>query len=109
MALLDHAVPYLYLVRAEFSRQGDEEAWNRWYDQEHVVDLLSVPGFMGVTRLKERGAERRYLAIYELASPDVFDEPRYAEVTGWGRWKPFITETRKGVYQLIDDRATSAR
>lgn len=102
MAVLDHNTEYLYILRAEFSDAEQEAAWNQWYEEKHIPELLTVPGFASATRYRERGEGRRYLAIYEITGTDVFDEPRYAEVTGWGDWEPFIVEWKRAVYRLED-------
>jgi len=54
-----------------------EEDFNRWYDQVHLPDLLTIEGFLAARRYKLSGpAPRnqdppcRYLAVYELASDD---------------------------------------
>ena len=44
-----------------------EAELNRWYDEEHVPNLLSCPGILGVRRFKARGSAGSYLAIAELA------------------------------------------
>jgi hypothetical protein len=106
VALLDQQTRYVYLLRAEFADPEREQAWNRWYDEKHVPELLTVPGIVSATRYQQRGARGRYLAAYEIESPDVFDEPRYAEVTGWGEWAPYITEWRRAVYEVVEERPT---
>ncbi|CAM3127556.1 hypothetical protein MYCO108962_00520 [Mycobacterium colombiense] len=66
--------------------QGQDEAFNDWYDTRHVVDVLNVPGVVAVQRydlapmtLPDGDAApaelpppaHRYLAVYELADdPD---------------------------------------
>ena len=54
-----------------------EEAFNRWYDEVHLPDLLRIDGFLAARRYKLQGpAPRnqqpapRYLAVYELATAD---------------------------------------
>ena len=66
---------------------GREEAFNRWYDEVHIADLLRVPGIVGARRSEltqeqltmetgdpelcgpERiGARHRFLAVYEIES-----------------------------------------
>lgn len=109
MALLDQQTRYIYLLRAEFFEPAREAEWNQWYDEKHLPDLLSVPGFVSATRYQERKASSRYLAAYEIERPDVFNEPRYGEVTGWGEWAPYISEWRRAVYQLVEERDTGVR
>ena len=107
MALLDQNTRYVYLLRAEFSDREREDEWNRWYDEKHLPELLSVPGIVSATRYRQHGAEGRYLAAYEIEGPDVFQEPRYTEVTGWGEWAPYIAEWRRAVYELVEEFGTS--
>lgn len=54
-----------------------EEAFNRWYDEVHLPDLLQIDGFLAARRYKLSGPSPRnqqpasqYLALYELASDD---------------------------------------
>lgn len=61
-----------------FTDPGDvahEDEYNRWYTDEHLPDVLAVPGYVRAARyrvLGEPGAiTQRYLALYEL---DVADE-----------------------------------
>jgi hypothetical protein len=68
---------------------GREEAFNRWYDEVHIADLLRVPGIVGARRSAltqaqltmetgdpelcgpERiGAKHRFLAVYEIEADD---------------------------------------
>jgi hypothetical protein len=55
---------------------GTDEAFNRWYDEEHIADLLAVPGFVSASRMRvvpQDGEQptHRYLAIYDLRTDDV--------------------------------------
>ncbi len=55
---------------------GREEEFNRWYDEQHVPDLLAVPGFVSAQRFALTDATGRdkpgwsYLAFYELDTDD---------------------------------------
>ena len=69
---------------------GDDEAFNQWYDEIHIPDLLRIPGVVGATRshlapqhlrvLEDGsmdicgpegiGADFGYLAVYELDTDD---------------------------------------
>jgi len=89
----------IYVVRAEFADEAQEADWHRWYDEKHMPELLSVPGFHSATRFQERGAPRRHLALYEVDGPEVFEHERYREVTGWGEWEPHIVGWTRGLYR----------
>jgi hypothetical protein len=91
---------YVYLVRAEFGDRAQEEEWNRWYDGQHVPDLLSVPGFVSAVRFRERNSEGRYLALYEVEHPGVFSDARYRQVTGWGEWEQHIVSWQGALYEF---------
>jgi hypothetical protein len=42
--------------------------FNAWYNQEHVSDLLKMPGFLNAARYEALKGGPRYLACYELES-----------------------------------------
>lgn len=51
--------------------QGREEAFNRWYDEVHLPDVLAVPGMTAARRFTlADGADWRYAAIYEMEGDD---------------------------------------
>jgi hypothetical protein len=83
---------YIYLVVTEFASPDHEAEWCDWYDTVHIPDMLSVPGVRHATRYREIGGDSLYVAIYDIDGPHVFDSDRYREVTGWGRWHPFVRE-----------------
>jgi len=68
---------YTWLVLTN-PAEGAEQEFNRWYDGEHVPDMLTVDGVLAVQRLEfvasgdSPGPEQKYLAIYEIEaeSPD---------------------------------------
>jgi hypothetical protein len=53
---------------------GKEEEFNTWYEQQHVGDVLRVPGFVAARRFKLVQAEGslpgRYLSLYEVETDD---------------------------------------
>jgi len=56
-----------------------EEEFNAWYDTEHLAERLAIPGFRSARRWVAdvpRG-QGRYLATYELDSPEVLSSPEY--------------------------------
>jgi hypothetical protein len=56
-----------------------EEEFNAWYDTEHLPERLSIPGFRSARRWVAdcRPGEGKYLATYELDSPEVLVSPAY--------------------------------
>ncbi|HYD57260.1 MAG TPA: hypothetical protein VEB41_10180 [Burkholderiales bacterium] len=68
-----------------------EEEFNAWYDEEHLAERLSIPGFRSAKRWiadVPRG-QGRYLGTYELDSPDVLTTEKYLfhfnNQTPWSR------------------------
>jgi hypothetical protein len=52
--------------------EGREQDFNEWYDNQHVPDVLSIPGCVSAQRFKladtqmpNRPCPYRYLAVYE--------------------------------------------
>jgi len=58
-----------------------ETEFNAWYDTEHIVERLSIPGFLSARRwiADVKPGEGKYLATYELVSPDVLYSEAYRE------------------------------
>jgi hypothetical protein len=57
-----------------------EEEFNAWYDTEHLPERLAVPGFETGLRFVCLSGHPRYLAMYDLARPEVLDTPEYLRV-----------------------------
>lgn len=62
-----------------------EEEFNAWYDTEHLPERLAIPGFRSARRwvCPDAGpGEGKYLATYELDSPEVLTTPEYLAHVG---------------------------
>ena len=110
-----------YLFFASMDVEPDEEAlFNEVYDDEHVPNLLNVPGVVSVIRIKAEsfaitiGGERRsvavggepaYTAIYEIESPDVLVSKEWTAAVEAGRWpgevRPYTTNRRHTLQKVI--------
>ena len=100
---------------------ADKEALcNEVYDQEHVPNLLKVPGVRAARRAKAEpslrlniGGEEKvighqgatYCGIYEIHSPQVLVSPEWAQAGEAGRWpsqvRPFTRNRRHGLYKIL--------
>jgi hypothetical protein len=55
---------------------GREQEFNDWYDNQHVKDVLAIPGFVAAQRFERVGgavravSPYRYLATYEVVTDD---------------------------------------
>jgi antibiotic biosynthesis monooxygenase (ABM) superfamily enzyme len=54
--------------------QSREEEFNRWYDDVHVPEMLTLPGYVSARRLRvtddEGGSAFRYLILFEVETDD---------------------------------------
>jgi len=63
-----------------------EDEFNRWYNTEHLAQLLGVPGFRTARRFVAVEGAPKYLALYDLDSVDVLKSEAYIYVhSGPGR------------------------
>ncbi len=78
----------LLMVFTDIDTEHDAD-FNAWYDQEHVADLLKLPGFLNGARYEADRGGPRYLACYELESAEAVKTPEYLELrrnpTEWTR------------------------
>lgn len=49
---------------------GKEAEYNRWYDEQHIPDLLKIPGVIAAQRFTTDGGEWSYVTVYELDTAD---------------------------------------
>ncbi len=66
----------LLLIMMEIDPEHEED-FNRWYAQEHIAERLGIPGVLSARRFKVTEGSPKYLALYELESPDVIDSEAY--------------------------------
>ncbi|HLS17243.1 MAG TPA: hypothetical protein VK049_05350 [Paenalcaligenes sp.] len=56
-----------------------EDDFNQWYEQEHMLERASIPGFVWARRYRALQSPRKYLALYRTEQLAVFDSPAYQE------------------------------
>ena len=67
----------IFLVYTDLADPKYEEEFNAWYNTQHIPDLLAFPGFLDVARYTAVKGGPKYLAAWELESPDVIRTPEY--------------------------------
>ncbi|HTZ77499.1 MAG TPA: DUF4286 family protein [Stellaceae bacterium] len=72
--------PGLLLVMVDVDPEQEDEL-NRWYEEEHIPERLSIPGFLRARRFVALEGSPKYLALYELAGPEALQSDEYR------RWK----------------------
>lgn len=85
-----------------------EEEFNRWYDEEHIPERLSIPGVLSAARYTSVEGGPKYLAVYELSDPEAWHSEAWQHYlinpTEWSkRMSPsIIGETYiRNLYRLI--------
>ena len=67
-----------------------EREWDAWY-VEHLRVMVTVPGISSAQRFTTGSpGYSPSLAMYSVASADVFADPYYQRVRGMGEWLPLI-------------------
>ena len=56
-----------------------EAEFNEWYDKEHIPALGAVPGVLCARRFRGTSGNRRYVALYHLADPDVVESAEWKQ------------------------------
>jgi hypothetical protein len=89
---------------------ADEADFNRWYEDEHLAERMAIPGFINARRFTALEGGPKYLALYDLESPDVLQSPAYRHVAGAGksawttRLEPKFINFRRNVYVGLSER-----
>jgi hypothetical protein len=83
-----------------------EDDFNRWYNEEHLAELLSVPGVLSAARYEAVMSGPKHLAFYELESAAVIETDAFKNRprTEWGqRVSPIIIGDNviSNVYDMI--------
>jgi len=73
------AADLIYAVTSDVDPALDP-AFNHWYDGEHVVELLAVPGFTAARRFRAIEGAPRYLAVYDLAEIEVLESYAFQRI-----------------------------
>jgi heme-degrading monooxygenase HmoA len=72
-----------------------EAEFNEWYDKEHIPALAAVPGVLAARRFRGTSGNRKYVALYHLAGPEVQDSAEWkaARESDWtNRLKPHFRD-----------------
>lgn len=91
----------LLLVMMECAANDDDE-FNAWYDNEHIPERAGIPGFLSASRYVCRSGFPRYLAVYDLETPDVLKSDAYRAIAGENLsiWTKRAERTVRGYYRV---------
>jgi len=54
-----------------------EREWNRWHDQEHIPEVLALPGFVSARKFRCVSNDNKfaqYLVLYELRNMAAYEQ-----------------------------------
>jgi hypothetical protein len=94
----------IFMSQSGLADSSREEDWDRWY-LDHLAIMASVPGISSTQRFKtSTPGEPPSLAMYSVASADVFQDPYYLSVRGMGEWLPLIDRRyyRRNLFSGLD-------
>ena len=66
-----------FLLNAMNVAPEHEAEFNEWYNTEHIPALAAVPGVICARRFRATSANRKYVVLYHLVSPDVQATPAW--------------------------------
>jgi len=91
-----------------------EPDFNRWYNEEHLAERLSVPGFLSAARYEAVKGGPKHLAVYELENAAVMESEAYKKVsnnpTPWTKKtgpQAVATTFIRNVYSMIHPKAVT--
>jgi hypothetical protein len=80
---------FIHIVRVDIDGEH-EVAFNAWYEDRHIPDLLACPGWLSAKRFVSIGHGPKYAALYEVSGHWAFDTPEFLAVKGFGPFEPFV-------------------
>jgi hypothetical protein len=88
----------------------NEADFNRWYEEEHLAERMAIPGFISARRFTALEGGPKYLALYDLESPEVLQSAPYRHIVGAGksawtrRMETQFVNFRRNVYVGLSER-----
>ncbi len=94
---------WFYAVETDISPEVDD-AFNRWYGEEHLPGLAAVNGTVRAERWLNQASSPRYVATYELTTRETFGCPAWLAVraTPWSdRIRPHFLNTQRTMFTTL--------
>ena len=96
---------YIYIAAMDVE-PDKEAAFNEGYDTEHIPTILKVPGVISATWYEVVSGDPKYMALYEVETPDLPESEIFRAATNEGRWpteiRPFTRNRYHAVYKVIN-------
>jgi hypothetical protein len=98
-----HPAPFIFTAQMDVPAAIEPE-FNDWYDNEHATALADVPDCLRVRRFVAVEGAPRYLAVYDLRSPEVLNSKEWLHARELGRtaiMRTHMSNVTKSSYRLI--------
>ena len=92
--------PLLFTVFVEV-QSAHKAAFNDWYNQVHVPEIMACPGFLSSVRYEEVDADGRYMAMYELSGLEALVSDEFDKARGWKEMQPVVLGSTNAVWTHI--------
>ena len=108
---IQHIGSTILVVMMEVDPEG-EEAFERWYNEEHLPERLEIPGYVSARRFKleEGNGVLKYLCIWELEDGSPLESAEYkaqrerpSELRD--RALSYVKQRSRGLYKQITPQA----
>jgi hypothetical protein len=96
---------YLFVVKADID-PPDPEEFEHWYNEVHVPDVGGA-GLRRARRFHATGPGARYLATYEIASPEVMTSEPVQKVRGFHQYTDYVKDIQRWILQPAPAEAQS--
>ena len=101
----------IFMSQSGLTDGSRESEWDRWY-VGHLEVMATVPGVSSAQRFKtDTPGHPPSLAMYGVASQDVFRDPYYLSVRGMGEWLSLIDRQwyRRNLFSGLERAPTVPR
>jgi len=78
-----------------------EDAFNVWYDKEHVPALAAVPGVLCARRYRAGAGATKYVALYHLEAPGVIESAAWKQASASTPMPQRVRDTISGRVRLV--------
>jgi len=96
-------MPFVYIVRCNFTAPDKEAAWDVWYSGPKLAQMLALPHFLSCQRFRRAsGTGRDYLALWTMQSPDALTSDEYKAQWGFSEWTPLIADWSRDLFDARD-------
>ncbi len=97
------SAPFFYTVEitSASERTGDV---SKWYEEEHMPGLASVPGCVYARRFLTHGKEQTSCACYEITNSEIRETAAWNAVRGtpWSeRVRPFFLNLKRNMFRAL--------